>query len=285
VIVVYIDGHKARFGVEPICRVLSEHGMKIAPSTYYAALKARVSAADLADAYLVNALVTLFRKNRRVYGVRKCWHEMRRAGHHVGRDQVARLMRIAGIEGVVRGKQTTTTTRPGEQSAPRHPDLIDRAWDTPTGPDQWWVADFTYVWTLAGFCYVALLTDVYSRRILGWRVTTSKTTALVMSVLEQGAQQVRAGGGKPVHHELPLAPGGDQCGGPQRPEVVRDKVRGEPAHPREVTHAQLTTGGQSQRHPQPGGVGQGLRPIRGRACGLDVGKHGADRFGVRQVHA
>jgi transposase InsO family protein len=185
VIVAYIDTHRGRFGVEPICRVLSEHGMQIAPSTYYAALKARVSPADLADAYLANEVLTRFRANRRVYGVRKMWHEMRRAGHDVGRDQVARLMRIAGIAGAVRGKHTTTTTKRGEQGAPRHPDLVDRAWDTPTRPDQWWVADFTYVWTLAGFCYVALLTDVFSRRILGWRVTTSKTTPLVMSVLEQ----------------------------------------------------------------------------------------------------
>ena len=184
-IVAYIDGHKHRFGVAPICRVLTEHGMKIAPSTYYAALKAPVSAAELADAYATNALVTLFRDNRKVYGVRKLWHEMRRAGFDVGRDQVARLMRIAGIRGAVRGEHTTRTTERGEQSAPRHPDLIDRAWDTPTAPDQWWVADFTYVWTLAGFCYVALLTDVYSRRILGWRVTTTKATPLVMSVLEQ----------------------------------------------------------------------------------------------------
>ena len=142
-IVAYIDGHKARFGVEPICRVLSEHGMQISPSTYYAALAQRVSPSDLADAYLVNVVVTLFRKNRSVYGLRKLWHEMRRAGHDVGRDQVGRLMRIAGITGVVRGRHTTTTTRRGEQGTPRHPDLVDRAWNTPTRPDAWWVADFT----------------------------------------------------------------------------------------------------------------------------------------------
>ena len=142
-IVAYIDGHKARFGVEPICRVLSEHGMQIAPSTYYAALKTRVSASDLADAYLVNALVDLYRVNRSVYGCRKLWHQLRRGGHLVGRDQVGRLMRIAGIVGAVRGKHTTVTTSAGSAPAPRHPDLIKRAWATPTSPDQWWVADFT----------------------------------------------------------------------------------------------------------------------------------------------
>ncbi len=185
-IVCYIDCYRSRFGVEPICRVLTAHGTKIAPSAYYAALHTRVSAADLDDAYLLNALVDLFRANRGVYGVRKLWHVARRAGHDVGRDQTARLMRIGGLAGAVRGKHATVTTTPaGAASAPRHPDLIDRAWDSPTRPDQWWVADFTYVWTLAGFCYVALLTDVYSRQILGWRVTTSKTTPLVMSALEQ----------------------------------------------------------------------------------------------------
>jgi putative transposase len=184
VIVAYIDAHRARFGVEPICRVLSAHGMQIAPSTYYAARQQPVSPAELADAYLTDAVVSLFRDNRSVYGVRKCWHEMRRAGHPVGRDQVARLMRIGGVVGAVRGRHHTTTTIRSSAAA-RHPDLIDRAWATPTRPDQWWVADFTYVWTLAGFCYVALLTDVYSRRILGWRVSTSKATPLVMSTLEQ----------------------------------------------------------------------------------------------------
>ena len=108
----------------------------------------------------------------------------RRGGHDVGRDQVGRLMRIGGIAGAVRGRHHTTTTR-ADAAAPRHPDLVERAWATPTRPDQWWVADFTYVWTLAGFCYVSLLTDVYSRRILGWRVSSSKTTPLVMSTLEQ----------------------------------------------------------------------------------------------------
>jgi putative transposase len=206
VIVGYIDAHRSRFGVEPICRVLSEHGMTIAPSTYYAALRSRVSPAALVDAYRTNALVDLFRVNRSVYGVRKMLPALRREGHQVGRDQVARLMGIAGLAGAVRGKHTTTTTkRASAGTAARHPDLIDRAWHTPTRPDQWWVADFTYVWTLAGFCYVALLTDVYSRRILGWRVTTSKTTPLVLSVLEQALFTRRRGNARftaagVVHH-------------------------------------------------------------------------------------
>ena len=186
-IVEYIDAHREELGVDPICRVLTEQaGVQIAPSTYYAAKQqGPVSAADLDDAYDADTLFDLWVANRRVYGVRKLWHAAKRAGHGWGRDRVARLMRIAGIDGVVRGKRTTRTTERDEQAPPRHPDLIDRAWSAPTRPDQWWVADFTYVWTLQGFCYTAFCVDVFSRRILGWRVTTSKTTALVTSVLEQ----------------------------------------------------------------------------------------------------
>ncbi len=186
-IVEYIDAHRDKFGVDPICTVLCEHGVSIAPSTYHAA-KARpdpVSAATLTDAYDANMLWNLWDANRRVYGVRKLWHAAKAAGYDWGRDRVARLMRLAGITGVVRGKHSTRTTERDGQHPPRHPDLIGRAWSTPSRPDQWWVADFSYVWTLAGFCYVAFCIDVFSRRILGWRVMTSKTTGLVTSVLEQ----------------------------------------------------------------------------------------------------
>ncbi|RYF56847.1 MAG: IS3 family transposase [Comamonadaceae bacterium] len=185
VIVDYIDVYRSRFGVDPICTVLTEHGISIAPSTYYKAKQhGRISNTELADAYAANAVHAVFVANKRVYGVRKMWHSMKRAGHDMGRDQVARLMRIAGIAGVVRGRRRTITTQRDDR-APRHPDLIERKWDEATRPDQWWVADFTYVWTLAGFVYVAFCVDVFSRRILGWRVMTTKTTPLASAALEQ----------------------------------------------------------------------------------------------------
>ena len=188
-IVAYIDAHKARFGVEPIRAVLSEHGMPIAPSTYYlhqarAAAGCPVSATALDEAHLVNTVVDLHRANWGVYGVRKMWHALRRAGLVIGRDKTARLMRTAGLTGAVRGRHRTTTTV-REASAARHPDLVRRAWSAPTGPDQLWVADFTYVWTLTGFVYVAFVTDVFSRRILGWKVSSSRQTTLVHAVLQQ----------------------------------------------------------------------------------------------------
>jgi putative transposase len=180
----YIHAYRHRFGVEPICAVLSEHDMKIAPQTYYRWLARPIRPTELEEAYLVNDIVNLYRRNKYVYGVRKMWHAARRAGFSVGRDQVGRLMRIAGIQGVRRGAHhTVTTTR--DERAPRHPDLVRRGWKTPNRPDAIWVADFTYVWTACGFCYVSFITDLYSRRILGWRASRSKTTDLVTSALAQ----------------------------------------------------------------------------------------------------
>jgi putative transposase len=165
--------------------VLTEHDMPIAPSTYYARRQAdRVSQADWDDAHAANALFDLWRANRGLYGVEKLAGAARRAGLNVGRDQVGRLMALLGICGVTRGRHATVTTRRDAASA-RHPDRCKRAWNTPSRPDEWWVADFTYVWTLAGFVYVSFVTDVYSRRILGWRTSKSKTTPLVLSALEQ----------------------------------------------------------------------------------------------------
>ena len=162
--------------------MLTEHDVQIAPSTYHA--RQVVSDAELADAWMANAALDIWRANRSLYGADKLATAMRKKGHDVGRDQVARLMKILGITGNIRGKHRTWTTQ-SDPSGVRHPDRCNRAWNTPTRPDQWWVADFTYVWTLAGFAYVSFVTDVFSRRILGWRVTMSKTTPLVLSALEQ----------------------------------------------------------------------------------------------------
>lgn len=166
--------------------MLTEHGTQIAPSTFYAhqARGFTLSERELLDAYDANTLHALWVTNRRLYGRRKLWKAARRGGYDWGRDRIERLMRIAGISGVRRGRRGTITTVT-DPKAPRHPDYIRRRWNYPTRPDQWWVADFTYVWTTAGFCYVSFITDVFSRMILGWRVFTRKGTALVQSALEQ----------------------------------------------------------------------------------------------------
>jgi putative transposase len=165
--------------------VLSEHDMQIAPSTYYAQRAVGfVSAADWEDAHRANRLYDLWLANRGLYGAHKLWIAALDSDMEIGRDQVARLMRVLGIEGVRRGRHKVRTTC-SDPKAERAPDLVKRNWSAPTGPDQIWVADFTYVWTLLGFVYVSFVTDCYSRRILGWTVSTRKHTALVLSALEQ----------------------------------------------------------------------------------------------------
>ncbi len=141
-ILCYIHAYRNRFGVEPICAVLSEHDVTIAPQTYYRWLARPIRSAELAEAYLVNQIVDMYRQNKCVYGVRKMWHAARRAGLQLGRDQVGRLMRIAGIQGVRRGVHRTVTTVRDER-VPRHPDLVKRGWKTPNRPDAVWCADFT----------------------------------------------------------------------------------------------------------------------------------------------
>ncbi|MFN2345603.1 MAG: IS3 family transposase [Dermatophilaceae bacterium] len=146
-ILAYIDSHRERFGFEPIHTELSKAGVTIAPSTYHAHKRVPLTEAALEDAYTANALYTLWEENWKVYGARKLHIAARRAGIEIGRDQVARLMRLAGIADAVRGRHRTRTTV-RDETAPRHPDLVKRAWRAPTRQDELWVADFSYVWTL-----------------------------------------------------------------------------------------------------------------------------------------
>lgn len=178
---VSVDG--VRWGVEPICRVLSEHGIKIAPSTYYEAVKAvrRVTEEDLREERLMVAIARVHHQNYGVYGARKVWLALNREGIPVARCTVERLMKVLGLEGARRGRRVRTT-RP-DTAAVRPVDLVNRQFN-PSRPDALWVADFTYVATWAGFVYVAFVLDAYSRRILGWKAATSMRTELVLDALE-----------------------------------------------------------------------------------------------------
>jgi putative transposase len=178
----FIDGHKARFGVEPICRVLSEHGCPIAPSTYYGAARRLPSARSLRDAQLRAAISRVHRDNYGVYGARKVWLALNREGIPAARCTVERLMRELGLAGARRGKRRRTTVP--DPSAARPADLVQRRF-SPAAPDRLWVADFTYVPAWSGMVYVAFVIDAYSRQILGWRAATSMRTALVLDALEQ----------------------------------------------------------------------------------------------------
>lgn len=165
-----------RLGVEPICSVL-----QVAPSTYYAAKTRAPSARQVRDAAMRVVVRELWEDNYRVYGARKVWKAARRSGHDLGRDQVARLMRAEGIEGVRRTKRVRTTR--SEAGAPRHPDLVGRDF-TATGPNQLWVTDLTYVPTWTGVAYVCFIIDAYSRMIVGWRVASHMRTTMVLDAIE-----------------------------------------------------------------------------------------------------
>jgi putative transposase len=181
--VTFIDQHRATYGVEPICDVLP-----IAPSTYFRRKAeqrdpTRRSTRARRDDVLRTIIRRIYAENHRVYGPRKVWKQMGREGLHEARCRVRRLMREMGLVGAARGRAWTTTT----QSAPeaRRPlDLVDRHF-TATRRNQLWVADFTYVATWRGFVYVAFVIDVFARRIVGWRVSSSLPTDFVLDALEQ----------------------------------------------------------------------------------------------------
>lgn len=165
--IAFIDKYRDCFSVECICRVLNGHtvGGFISPRGYRAAKTRQTCARKLRDAVLVEEIMRIFDENFRVYGVRKMWHAMKRAGWDIGREQTARMMRLAGIHGARRGR-TPVTTRPALVSDSR-PDLVNRQFKAGR-PNELWVADITYVRTLSGFVYTAFFTDVYSRKIVGW---------------------------------------------------------------------------------------------------------------------
>ena len=158
----------------------------MAPSTYYAAKSRPLSARAQRDATLLVVLAAMHAANFSVYGARKMWKAMMRAGHDVGRDQVARLMREAGLRGVRRSKRVRTTKR--DDAAPRSPDLVERDF-TATAPNQLWVTDLTFVPTWAGVAYVCFITDAFSRMIVGWRVAGHMRTEMVLDALEMARWQ------------------------------------------------------------------------------------------------
>ena len=180
----YIDQHRERFGVEPICHVLKDAGVQIAPSTYYAAKKRPASARAVRDAELAVDIRTAHKANLGVYGARKIHAELNREGVTVARCTVERLMRAEGLRGIPRAKTRKTTVGDGAETE-RPEDKVKRKF-VATAPNQLWVADLTYVRTHAGWTYVAFILDVFSRRIVGWQVSTSLRTDLALDALDMG---------------------------------------------------------------------------------------------------
>ncbi|MEU6525216.1 IS3 family transposase [Streptomyces sp. NPDC046924] len=163
-------------GDDPVCRVL-----KLSPSTYFARKKRPKSARRLRDEQLMPLIEQVHAESGGTYGTRRITRVLRRRGHEVAHCTVERLMVELGLEGVIRGRLHRTTAP--EPSAPRPPDLVDRDFSA-SRPDQLWVADMTHVRTWSGWVYVAFVLDVYSRMIVGWRVTNHMWTELPLEAME-----------------------------------------------------------------------------------------------------
>ena len=190
--IAFIDAHRERFGVEPICRVLTEHGCKIAPNTYWVTKKRPPSARSLRDAKLVVEIHRVYTVNLFVYGADKVWTQLNREGIRVARCTVERLMRAEGLCGARRGKAFTVTTH-ADDRLHRPADLVERRFRA-SAPDRLWVADLTYVQTHVGWVYVAFIIEVYSRMIVGWQASRSLRSDLAIDALEMAVwNRQRAG--------------------------------------------------------------------------------------------
>lgn len=190
----YIDEHRGRFGVEPICRT-----MGVSASAYYQRATGERSARVVEDERLLAVIREVHAANYYAYGYRRTWKALLRAGESVGRDHVRRLMREHGIQGAKRrGKPWRTTT--ADPAARRRPDLVQRDF-TASGPDELWVADFTYLRCWEGVVFFSFIIDAYSRRIVGWQFAGHMRTDLVLDALRMAlARRAHGADVQLVHH-------------------------------------------------------------------------------------
>ncbi len=188
----FIDAHRRRFGVEPICAVLTEHGVGIAPSTYYAARSRPPSARAVRDAQLRPMIARAHRANYDAYGAAKVWDHLNRVeGVRVARCTVERLMAQMGLAGARRGRKPRTTTPGSGEETPE--DLVNRDFAAPA-PNRLWLADLTWVPTRSGWVYMAFVIDAYSRRVLGWQASRSLRTDLALDALDMAISARRRRG-------------------------------------------------------------------------------------------
>jgi putative transposase len=208
----FIEAHRERFGVAPICRALSRLGVQIAPNTYYAWRRRGPSRRALWDATITEVLAGFYepgpdgrRRPESLYGSVKMWAHLNREGIEVAKCTVERLMRLHSWQGVTRRARPRTTIPDAEAlESRRPPDLVDRQFRVPA-PNLLWVADFTYVTRLeTRWCYTAFTIDAFADAIVGWRVTATANTAMVQASFDDAREhrarhghRVAAGA---VHH-------------------------------------------------------------------------------------
>lgn len=176
-----MTAHQAVHPIATMCRVLG-----VSPSGYYAWRQRPLSVRARADVKLSAEIQAIHRESRGTYGAPRVHAELAARGLHIGRKRVARVMRGAGLHGVSRRKQFRTTVR--DKAARPAPDLVDRQF-TASGPDRLWVADITYVPTWAGFLFLAVVVDAWSRRVIGWAMETHLRTELVLAALDMAVAQ------------------------------------------------------------------------------------------------
>jgi putative transposase len=190
----FVDEHRGRFGVEPICRTLG-----VSASAYYQRAIGQRSARAIADERLLERICEVHAANYHAYGYRRTWKALLRAGEQVGRDRVKRLMRVDGIQGAKRRGKPWRTTKP-DSAARRRPDLVQRDFTT-SRPDRLWVADLSYLRCWEGVVFFAFVIDAYSRRVVGWQLAAHMRTDLVLDALRMALGQRRPGADLAlVHH-------------------------------------------------------------------------------------
>jgi putative transposase len=190
----YIDEHRGRFGVEPICGVLG-----VSASAYYQRARGERCARALEDERLLERIRELHAANYYAYGYRRMWKALVRAGERVPRCRVQRLMRAHGIVGAKRRGRPWRTTRP-DPEARRRPDLVQRHFAV-DAPDRLWVADLSYLRCWEGLVFFAFVIDAYSRRVVGWQLASHMRTTLVLDALRMALGQRRPGADVAlVHH-------------------------------------------------------------------------------------
>jgi putative transposase len=182
----FIDEHRDRFGVEPICKT-----MEISASAYYQRAKGERSARAIEDERLLGRIEEIHERNYCAYGYRRMWIALKREGEDVGKGRVQRLMRDAGIQGAKRRGRPWRTTKP-DPEAKRRPDLVERDFSA-EGPNRLWVGDFTYLRCWEGALFFSFVIDAFSRRVVGWQLAPHMRTDLVLDALRMALGQREPG--------------------------------------------------------------------------------------------
>jgi transposase InsO family protein len=182
----YIEEHRERFGVEPICRTL-----EVSASAYYERARGRRSTRAIEDERLLGRIAEIHERNYCAYGYRRMWIALRRDGEEAGRGRVQRLMREAGIQGAKRRGKAWRTTRP-DPDAHRRPDLVERNFSA-CGSNRLWVGDFTYLRSWEGALFFSFVIDAFSRKVVGWQLASHMRTDLVLDALRMALSQREPG--------------------------------------------------------------------------------------------